>query len=387
MKRLVTCESVTCGHPDKVCDQVADAILDAYKKEDPESHVAVEVSMSYRRVFVMGEVPSKAKIEIETLIRKTICEIGYDHDTLEFNGNTIPIDIDIRTQSEDISMGVDQARDVVGQLGAGDQGMMYGYACSDTDNKMPYPYELATKLAHRLEVVRKEQLIPYLRPDGKTQVTVEYDGEEPVRIQTILISTQHEPNIALAQLRKDLLTHVIDPVLEARWDSASIQILVNPTGRFVLGGPAADSGLTGRKIIADTYGGIGHHGGGAFSGKDATKVDRTAAYYTRYVAKNLVAANCCRKCEVSVSYAIGVANPISISIDTFDTARYPEETLLHVIETVFDFRPSQMIEALSLDKVEFQTLSNYGHFGWNANKLSWEQTDKVEAIKAALKTL
>ena len=343
-------------------------------------------------MIIAGELTSSHKPDYRKLVDDVLRRInyeklGYGYDRYDIMCG-LKLEILVREQSPDIAMGISR-RVKTEELnnGAGDQGMMFGYATNETEEYMPYAISLAHKLARRLTQVRKDGTLSYLRPDGKTQVTVEYDGEEPVRIQTILISTQHEPNIALAQLRKDLLTHVIDPVLEARWDSASIQILVNPTGRFVLGGPAADSGLTGRKIIADTYGGIGHHGGGAFSGKDATKVDRTAAYYTRYVAKNLVAANCCRKCEVSVSYAIGVANPISISIDTFDTARYPEETLLHVIETVFDFRPSQMIEALSLDKVEFQTLSNYGHFGWNANKLSWEQTDKVEAIKAALKTL
>lgn len=382
--RYKTSEAMTSGHPDKLCDLIADMILDAYLKEDPESHVAIEVAISCQRVIVMGEVRSNVNLVLEPIIRNTILAVGYDDERLLFDGATIPILIDVHTQSPDIARGVDQAIDVVGQMGAGDQGMCFGYACLETEHQMPYGPELANKLAHRLEEVRKEKIIPYLRPDGKVQVTIGYENEQPISIHTILVSAQHEPGISLAQMKKDITQYVIEFVLEERWKTTPIRILVNPTGQFVTGGPAGDSGLTGRKIIADTYGGIAHHGGGSFSGKDASKVDRTGAYYARYVANQLVASNCCTRCEISVSYAIGVAKPIAIGIDTFHTNRYPEPLLLHMIETIFDFRPSAMIQTLNLKNITYHPLTNYGHVGWNAKDYPWEKIDAVDQIKRCL---
>ena len=387
MKKLFTSESVTEGHPDKVADQISDSILDAYLSQDENSRVACETAISCKGVLIMGEITSNGKVDVEKVARDTIINIGYDKDEYGFNGNTCPIRIELNKQSSDIALGVDNSLETKegGEVerGAGDQGMMFGYATNETEELMPLPISLAHKLAKRLTEVRKSKTLPYLRPDGKTQVTVEYDNDKPVRINTIVISNQHDPDISLEQMKDDIKREVIMPVVPNDLIDDKTLIYINPTGRFVIGGPAGDSGLTGRKIIVDTYGGSCSHGGGAFSGKDYTKVDRSAAYYARYVAKNIVAAGLADKCEIQVSYAIGVAKPISIYVNTYNTSKIDEEKIEEIINNVFDFRPSNIIKELDLKKPIYKKTAAYGHFG--QKDFNWEKTDKVEAIKNYIK--
>lgn len=382
---LFTSESVTEGHPDKMCDQISDAVLDAHLKQDPTSRVACEVCASKKNVMVMGEITSSATVDIEKVVREKINEIGYDRDELLFNGNNINIILDISAQSADIALGVDNSKEtkeseMEANLGAGDQGMMFGYATNEIEGAlMPaaiyYSHELAKKLAE----VRKNGTIPYLRPDGKTQVTVKYEDDKLVGIDTIVVSTQHEPGIDNKTIENDIIENVIKPVIPSEYLKENVRVLVNPTGSFVIGGPAGDSGLTGRKIVVDTYGGYAPHGGGAFSGKDSTKVDRSAAYYARYVAKHLVAAGICDKCQIQVAYAIGVAKPVSICVDTFGTGKLSDEKILEIIESVFDFRPTNIISELELRKPVFGDTAAYGHFG-NPD-YAWEKTPKLELVK------
>ena len=387
MKKLFTSESVTEGHPDKVADQISDSILDAYLSQDENSRVACETAISCKGVLIMGEITSNGKVDIEKVARDTIINIGYDKDEYGFNGNTCPIRIELNKQSSDIALGVDNSLETKegGEVerGAGDQGMMFGYATNETEELMPLPISLAHKLARKLTEVRKNKTLPYLRPDGKTQVTVEYENDKPVRINTIVISNQHDPEVSLDQMKEDIKREVIMPVVPNDLIDDKTLIYINPTGRFVIGGPAGDSGLTGRKIIVDTYGGSCSHGGGAFSGKDYTKVDRSAAYYARYVAKNIVAAGLADKCEIQVSYAIGVAKPISIYVNTYNTAKISEDKIEEVINNVFDFRPSNIIKELDLKKPIYKKTAAYGHFG--QKDFNWEKTDKVEAINNYLK--
>lgn len=380
MIKLFTSESVTPGHPDKLCDQISDNILDAYLKEDSNSRVACETCAHKNGIMVMGEITSKANINIEQIVRNTIINIGYDNDNFGFNGNNIKIDININTQSPDIALGVDSSLDSK-EIGAGDQGMMFGYATNETENFMPYPIYMANLLSEKLTKVYKNKTINYLRPDGKTQVTVAYEENAPKYIDTIIISAQHN-EVDLETLKKDIKKYVIDEVIPNNMINENTKIYINPTGRFVLGGPVADSGLTGRKIIADTYGGACSHGGGAFSGKDPSKVDRSACYYARYVAKNIVASNLCDKIEIQVSYAIGVSKPISIYINTFNTNKIPEEKILEIINKVFNFEPSNIIKELDLQKPIYHLTTCFGHFG--KNNLPWEKLDKVEMIKTLI---
>ena len=375
-KYYFTSESVTEGHPDKLCDYIADSILDECLKQDKFSRTAIEVFAYNNTIEVVGQVTSNAQIEIEKIVREKVKEIGYDDEYTGMNYKNCEININITKQSPDIALGVD-----IG--GAGDQGIMFGYACNETDNYMPYAINLAHKLANRLTIVRKEKIIPYIRPDGKTQVTVEYVEGKPKRIETVLISTQHLAEINIEKLREDVKKEVIDAVIDSNMIDENTKIYINPTGRFVIGGPAGDSGLTGRKIIVDTYGGSCSHGGGAFSGKDYTKVDRSAAYYARYVAKNIVAAGLADKCEIQVSYAIGVAKPISIYVNTYNTSKIGEEKIEEIINNVFDFRPSNIIKELDLKKPIYKKTAAYGHFG--QKDFNWEKTDKVEAIKNYIK--
>lgn len=370
---LFTSESVTEGHPDKVCDQISDAILDAYLAVDPNSRVACEVCASKKNVMIMGEITSKGKVNIEKIAREKIKEIGYDSDELGFNGENINIILDISEQSPDIALGVDK-------FGAGDQGMMFGYATNEIEGAlMPAAIYYAHLLAKRLAEVRRKGIIKYLRPDGKSQVTVKYKDGKFVGIDTILISTQHDPSIANATIREDIIDEVIRKVIPKKYFDEDVKVLVNPTGSFVIGGPIGDSGLTGRKIIVDTYGGAAPHGGGAFSGKDATKVDRSGAYYARYVAKNLVAAGLCDKCQIQVAYAIGVEEPVSINVNTFSTGKVDDEKILGIINKVFDFRPQNIIEELELKEPVFGDTAKYGHFGWD--NYSWEKINKIDEIK------
>lgn len=370
---LFTSESVTEGHPDKVCDQISDAILDAYLAVDPDSRVACEVCASKKNVMIMGEITSKGKVIIEKIAREKIKEIGYDSDELGFNGENINIILDISEQSPDIALGVDK-------FGAGDQGMMFGYATNEIEGAlMPAAIYYAHLLAKRLAEVRRKGIIKYLRPDGKSQVTVKYKDGKFVGIDTILISTQHDPSIANATIREDIIDEVIRKVIPKKYFDEDVKVLVNPTGSFVIGGPIGDSGLTGRKIIVDTYGGAAPHGGGAFSGKDATKVDRSGAYYARYVAKNLVAAGLCDKCQIQVAYAIGVEEPVSINVNTFSTGKVDDEKILDIINKVFDFRPQNIIDELELKEPVFGDTAKYGHFGWD--NYSWEKINKIDEIK------
>ena len=389
-KKLFTSESVTEGHPDKICDQVSDAILDAILQQDPEAHVACETTATTGVIHVMGEITTSCYVDIPAIVRQVVKDIGYDDPKCGFDGNTCGVLTSIDTQSPDIAMGVNQSleakngeTDENSLTGAGDQGMMFGYACDETPELMPLAISLSHKLAKQLAKVRKEGTLQYLRPDGKTQVTVEYDGDTVKRVDAIVISTQHDEDVDMAQLKQDLLHHVIQPVVPAGLVDENTRIFINPTGRFVIGGPVGDSGLTGRKIIVDTYGGYGRHGGGAFSGKDCTKVDRSAAYAARWVAKNVVAAGLADRCEVELAYAIGVSKPLSIMVDTFGTAHIAEDKIVEAVEKTFDLRPGAIIRDLDLRRPIYEKTAAYGHFGREDADFTWEKTDRVEELKAA----
>ena len=391
MRRLFTSESVTEGHPDKICDQISDAVLDSILEKDPTARVACETAVTTGMVLVMGEISTSCYVDIPKVVRKTIRESGYDRAKYGFDCDTCSVLTSIDEQSGDIAMGVDEAlesragtKDDVEAVGAGDQGMMFGYATNETPEFMPSPIAMAHRLSRRLTEVRKNETLPYLRPDGKTQVTVEYDDNKVVRIDAIVISTQHDEHVSQEQIREDLMEHVIKHVIPAELLDESTKYYINPTGRFVVGGPQGDSGLTGRKIIVDTYGGYGRHGGGAFSGKDPTKVDRSAAYAARWVAKNLVAAGVADKLEIQLAYAIGVAKPVSIEVETFGTGKLNEEEITRIVEKVFDLRPGAIIRDLDLRRPIYRQTAAYGHFGRNDLNLPWEQLNKVEEIKKYL---
>ncbi|MEE0752873.1 methionine adenosyltransferase [Frisingicoccus sp.] len=393
-KLLFTSESVTEGHPDKICDQISDAILDAMMAQDPMSRVACETCTTTGLVMVMGEITSKANVDIGKIVRDTVNEIGYNRGKYGFDADTCSVMVTLDKQSTDIAMGVDKALearehkmsdDEIEAIGAGDQGMMFGFATNETEEYMPYPIAMAHKLARKLAEVRKDGTLPYLRPDGKTQVTIEYDENgKPARIDTVVLSTQHDPEVTQEQIHEDVRKYIFDPVLPEDMLDENTRFFINPTGRFVIGGPHGDSGLTGRKIIVDTYGGYARHGGGAFSGKDCTKVDRSAAYAARYVAKNIVAAGLADKCEIQLSYAIGVAQPTSVMVDTFGTGKISETKLVDIIRENFDLRPAGIIKMLDLRRPIYKQTAAYGHFGRNDLDLPWEKTDKVELLKKYL---
>ena len=396
-KRLFTSESVTEGHPDKICDAVSDAVLDALMEQDPYSRVACETCTNTGFVMVMGEITTKANIDIPGIVRKTVTEIGYDSSEKGFDGNTCAVMVALDKQSTDIAMGVDKALEAKTQgetgmddaqldaIGAGDQGMMFGYATNETQEYMPYPISLAHKLAKQLTRVRKDGTLPYLRPDGKSQVSVEYDENgRPVRLEAVVLSTQHDEKVTQEQIHEDIKKYVFDPILPKEMIDGDTKFFINPTGRFVIGGPNGDSGLTGRKIIVDTYGGYARHGGGAFSGKDCTKVDRSAAYAARYVAKNIVAAGLADKCEIQLSYAIGVAHPTSVMADTFGTGKLTDEKLVEIIRENFDLRPAGIIKMLDLRRPIYRQTAAYGHFGRDDLNLPWERLDKVDVLNKYL---
>lgn len=390
-KILFTSESVTEGHPDKICDQISDSILDALLEQDPMSRVACETAITTGLVLVMGEITSSATVDYQKIVRDTIREIGYDDSEKGFDCSTCGVMVAIDKQSADIALGVDKALEAkltdseIGAIGAGDQGLMFGYATNETEDFMPYPIYLAHKLTRQLSKVRKDGTLPYLRPDGKSQVTVEYDSDgKPLRLDAVVVSSQHSEDVTWEQIKADIKKYVIDPILPKELLDEDTKIYINPTGRFVIGGPAGDSGVTGRKIIVDTYGGWARHGGGAFSGKDPTKVDRSASYAARYVAKNLVAAGLCDKAEIQLSYAIGVASPTSVRIDTFGTGKLPDEKLADIILENFDLRPAGIIQKLNLRRPIYKGTASYGHFGRNDLDLPWEKTDKAEDLKKYL---
>ncbi len=393
-KRLFTSESVTEGHPDKMCDQISDAILDALMEQDPMSRVACETCTTTGLVMVMGEITTNAYVDIQKIVRETVEEIGYTRAKYGFDANTCGVMVVLDEQSSDIAMGVDKALEAkanqmseedIAAIGAGDQGMMFGYASDETEEYMPYPIALAQKMAMKLAEVRKNGTLPYLRPDGKTQVTVEYDENgTPVRLDAVVLSTQHDPDVTQEQIHEDIKKYVFDTTIPEGMTDENTKFFINPTGRFVIGGPHGDSGLTGRKIIVDTYGGMARHGGGAFSGKDCTKVDRSAAYAARYVAKNIVAAGLAKKCEIQLSYAIGVAYPTSIMIDTFGTGKLSDERLVEIVRENFDLRPAGIIQMLNLRRPIYKQTAAYGHFGRTDIDLPWEKLDKAETLKKYL---
>ena len=393
-KRYFTSESVTEGHPDKVCDQVSDAILDAMLAQDKYSRVACETTCTTGMVMVMGEITTNAQVNIPEIVREVVCDIGFDNNECGFDGNTCAVFQTLDKQSADIAMGVDASielkdgqEDTYNLHGAGDQGMMFGFACNDTEELMPLPVSLAHKLARRLTEVRKNGTLSYLRPDGKSQVTIEYDdNDKPVRVEAVVVSSQHDP-MDIEILRKDIVEHVIKPIIPEKYLDENTKIYVNPTGNFVIGGPVGDSGLTGRKIIVDTYGGYSRHGGGAFSGKDPTKVDRSAAYAARYVAKNIVAADLAEKCELQLAYAIGVARPLSVRVDTFGTGKISDAQLEDLVNEYFDLRPAAIIEKLELRKPQYRALAAYGHMGRIDLDVKWEKTDMAETLRNAAAAL
>ena len=390
-KHLFTSESVTKGHPDKVCDSVSDAILDAIIAQDPNARVACETFCTTGMVNVMGEITNSADIDITKIVRKTVCDIGYNDASMGFDGNTCAVISALDEQSADIALGVDKSLELKGGEedkynlnGAGDQGMMFGFACDETPELMPLPISLAHKLTKKLTEVREDKTLDYLCPDGKTQVTVEYEDNKPLRIEAVVVSSQHKDSVSLETLRKDILEKVIKPVIPSNLFDENTKVFINPTGRFVIGGPQGDTGLTGRKIIVDTYGGYSRHGGGAFSGKDPTKVDRSAAYAARYVAKNIVAAGLAKKCEVQLAYAIGVAKPVSVMVDTFNTGTVSDEKLAEAVNKVFDLRPAAIIDQFDMRKPIYSNLSALGHLGREELGVKWELTDKINDLKAAL---